>query len=89
MLMLAILLQSVDGAPALRPLLGPAIADCVDERGCHVDGGRRFRLESRPTVSQHPMERAMEGFWQPCETTGAPVCPSKGTLIFRAEIETN
>ena len=91
MLMLAILLQSVGAYrdPDLPRLLGPLVAECIDEHGCQVDGGRRFRLESQPRTIDGSMERAMRGVWEPCETTGAPVCPSKGKLIFRAEIETN
>ena len=92
LVMLAMLLQSAGAyrQPELPRLLGPALAECVDEDGCHVDGSRRYRLETRPRIVEDSMERAMRGVWQPCETTGAPVCPSKGgALVFRAEIEPN
>lgn len=91
MLALAMLLQTapIKAEEPLPRLLDLVAAECVDERGCAVDGGRRFRLSTEPRPGEDSMARAMHGVWEPCETTGAPKCPSKGRLILRAEIESN
>ncbi len=92
MLALAMLLQTVPvvtearGMPRLLDLVS---AECVDENGCPIDGGRRFRLDAEARPGEDSMARAMHGVWRPCETTGAPKCPKKGRLILRAEIDSN
>jgi hypothetical protein len=92
MLALVMLLQTLPlnpDKPALPRLLDLVTAECVDENGCPVEGGRRYRLASQPVVGEDSMARAMHGVWEACETTGAPKCPSRGRLILRAEIESD
>ncbi|MBO9714444.1 hypothetical protein [Sphingomonas sp.] len=73
--------------PVLPHLTDRMPRSCRALRGCTADTARRFRLESEPARVDDTMTRAMQGVWKPCETTGAPKCPSKGRLIYRTDID--
>jgi len=90
MLFFALLLQTTPadadpvGEPAFPRILDLVAKDCADAA---CDPGRRYRLDARPVAGERPKDRALRGIWQPCGTTGAPVCPSKGQRILRTEID--
>lgn len=86
MLFFALLLQTVpaDPDPVVEPtfprILDLAARDCADGA---CDPGRRYRLDVDIAVGEKPKDRALRGVWQPCGTTGAPVCPTKAREIVR------
>ena len=93
MLFLAMLLQTIpsdpekSGTPALPRMLDLVSVECIDAAGCSVDPARRYRLDMEAAPGEDAQRSALRGVWQACETTGAPVCPSKGRLILRTAIE--
>lgn len=90
MLFFALLLQTVPadpdpGAePAFPRILDVAAQDCAGNR---CDPGRRYRLDVDVVQGEDPKRIALRGAWQPCGITGAPVCPSKGRTILRADLD--
>jgi hypothetical protein len=90
MLFFALLLQTVPAEPdpatepAFPRILDVAAQDCAGNR---CDPGRRYRLDVTPVAGERPKDRALRGEWQPCATTGAPVCPSKGHRIIRTDLD--
>jgi hypothetical protein len=90
MLFFALLLQTApadpdpNAEPAPLRILDVAASDCADGA---CDPGRRYRLNVERVAGEKPKDRALRGVWQPCATTGAPVCPSKGRRIMRADFD--
>ena len=91
MLLWAILLQTVPikqdhkrVQPALPRLLDLAGKPCR-KGGCEPVQ-RRYRLEVESVLTSDPQQRALRGAWQPCGTTGASICPSKGRMLFRTSL---
>ena len=90
MLFFLLLLQTApqDSDPAAEPafprILDIAARDCA-EGAC--DPGRRYRLHVDVARGEDPKRRALRGAWQPCGTTGMPVCPSKGQTILRTDLD--
>lgn len=86
MLFFALLLQTVStdsdptGEPPLPRILDLAAQNC---EGVVCDPGRRYRLDVDSTAGEDAKNRALRGVWQPCGTTGAPVCPSKPRALVR------
>lgn len=68
--------------PAFPRILDVAARDCVDGA---CDPGRRYRLDVSPAAGEDAKDRALRGEWQPCGTTGAPVCPSKPQPILHID----
>ncbi len=94
MLALVTLLQAVtlgaQAAPSLPPrrladLIG---ADC-DAKCARDDDQRRYRLDADVATGDDAKDRALQGVWRPCETTGAPVCPGKGSITLRASLDSD
>lgn len=85
MLLWAILLQTVplkqeDDRP--QPAL-PRILDLAQQQRSGEATGRRYRLDVATVSAEDNKHLALRGQWKPCGTTGAPVCPSKGRILFR------
>ena len=90
MLFFALLLQTVPaepdpaGEPVFPRILDRAALDCA---GGACDPGRRYRLAVARAPAERAKDRALRGNWQPCETTGAPVCPSQGHRILSTDLD--
>lgn len=88
MLLWAILLQTVplkpeeERATALPRILDIAQQECID---CGDSPERRFRLDVQPVAARDTKAVALKGYWRPCGTTGAPVCPSRGRKVLHAD----
>jgi hypothetical protein len=67
-------------ARPLPKLLGP---DATEARR---DPAQRYRVMPERVTEPTTMDRAMQGAPQTCETTGAPVCPSKPRPLLAAEL---
>ena len=85
MLLWAILLQTVPlkQEQDRTPTALPRILDLVQPSGSAEKAQRRYRLDVATVMDEDDKTRALRGEWKPCETTGAPVCPSKGRLLFK------
>lgn len=51
------------------------------------DPNARYRLTDLPSERVDGKDLAVRDTGMPCETTGAPVCPSKGTPVVSAPLE--
>lgn len=84
MLLWAVLLQTVPLKQEERPQPAlPRLLDLVQHQGSVEKTRRRYRLDVATVAAEDDKTRALRGEWKPCETTGAPVCPSKGRLLFK------
>ena len=93
MLFLALLLQAAPQdvedrrrEPALPRILDIANRDCGPV-GCARPPSRRYRLQVETAMPEDPQQRALRGAWQPCGITGAPVCPSRGRVVVRSDLD--
>jgi len=101
MFLLALAFASVTAAPAPEPQRArakrvrvvrvPARAKPgairIPVRAPSADPNRRYRLADATPELVDQKQLAVRNTGMACETTGAPVCPSKGTPIVKAEID--